>query len=136
MMTTTIDPLVPAGNTFEYYEALTDTKAAQRADRRGTLKAVQYYTVPASPDYTKFEPGAKAPSAALSAQATGGSGVGHCIFTPAQKVGAVKVLDRLVDAKTAKQVASAKRLGYRIANVNRDRLFAPPLLKRPLATAN
>lgn len=136
LMTTTIDPLVPAGNTYEFYEELTGTKAATRASERGTLKAVQYYTVPTNPDYTRFEPGAKAPSAALSAAATGGSGVGHCIFTPAQKVGAVRVLDRLVDAKTPKQIAAAKRIGYRITDVNRDRLFAPPLLKRPLATAN
>ncbi|HEY7821464.1 MAG TPA: hypothetical protein VIG24_01450, partial [Acidimicrobiia bacterium] len=136
MMTTTIDALVPAGNTYEYYESVADTKAAKRADRRDMLKAVQYYTVPSVPDYTRFEPGAKAPSAALSALATGGSGVGHCIFTPEQKVGAVKVLDRLVSAKTPKQVSAAKRVGYRLTDVNRDRLFAPPLLKRPLATAN
>ena len=136
MMTTTTDPLVPAGNTGEFYLALADTKAAKRADKRGTLKAVAYYTVPSTPEYTKFEPGAKSPSGALSAAATGGSGIGHCTFTPAQKVGAVKVLDRLVSAKTPKQVTAAKRVGYRLTDVNRDRLFAPPLLKRPLATAN
>jgi pimeloyl-ACP methyl ester carboxylesterase len=136
IMTTTIDPLTPAGNTYEYYEALTGTKAAERAAQRGTLKAVQYFTVPADLEYTKFEPGAKSPSAALSAQATGGSGVGHCTFTTNQKVGAIRTLDRLVDAKTPKQIAAAKRVGYRLGDVIRDRLFEPPLLKRPLETAN
>lgn len=136
MMTTTIDPLTPAGNTYEYYQGLTGTKAAKRAADRGTLKAVQYFTVPNTLEYTKFEPGAKAPSDVLSAQATGGSGVGHCVFTTQQKVGAVNTLNRLVNAKTPKQIEAAKRVGYRLGGVIRDRLFEPPLLKRPLQTAN
>jgi len=135
-ITTTYDPITPAGNQFEFFERMTDTKKAQRADDKGMLKAVEYFTVPLDPEYTQFEPGATGPSATLSALATGGSGVGHCTFTTDQLVGAVGALAGLIDADTKKEVRAAKRVGYQPAGVNRDRLFAPPLLKRPLATAN
>lgn len=135
-MTTTYDAVVPAGNTYAFYEDMAGTKAAMRADDKGMLKAVQYYTSPLDPEYTKFEPGAKAPSAALSALATGGSGVGHCTFTADQHVGAVKALQAMIKAKTAKAVTAAKRLGYRAPGVNRDRQFVPEALKYPLATAS
>ncbi|HEV8024566.1 MAG TPA: hypothetical protein VGP37_06750, partial [Candidatus Nanopelagicales bacterium] len=135
-ITTTYDPITPAGNQYEFFEDMVETKKAQRADDKGMLKAVEYFTDPLDPEYTKFEPGAKGPSATLSALATGGSGVGHCSFTTDQLVGAVGALSGLIDADTKKQVAAAKRIGYRVPGVNRDRLFAPPLLKQPLATAN
>jgi pimeloyl-ACP methyl ester carboxylesterase len=135
-ITTTYDPITPAGNQYEFFESMVDSKKAQRADDKGMLKAVEYFTDPLDLEYTKFEPGAKGPSATLSALATGGSGVGHCSFTTDQLVGAVGALSGLIDADTKKQVAAAKRTGYRVAGVNRDRLFAPPLLKQPLATAN
>lgn len=134
-MTTTYDPITPAGNTYEFFEDMADTRAAQRAENRGQFKAVQYFTVPFEEAYTKFEPGAKGPSATLSALATGGSGVGHCSFTADQIGGAVAALDGLVDAKSAKAIRAAKRTGYQARGVNRDRLFAPPALKQPLATA-
>jgi len=135
-LSTTYDPITPAGNTYGFFEEMADTKAAERAQDKGMLKAVQYYTVPLDPEYTKFEPGARGPSATLSALATGGSGVGHCTFTGEQVGGALGALEGLIDAKTSKAVAAAKRVGYQSPGVNRDRMFAPPALKQPLATAN
>ncbi len=135
-MSTTYDAIVPAGNQYTFFEDMAGSKAAQRADDKGMLKAAQYYTDPLDLEYTKFEPGAKSPSAALSLAATGGSGVGHCAFTADQHVGGVKALQALIKAKTAKAVAAAKRLPYRAPGVNRDRFFAPEPLKFPLATAN
>lgn len=135
-MSTTYDAIVPAGNQNAFFEEMADSKAAQRAADKGMLKAAQYYTLPLDLEYTKFEPGAKAPSAALSAAATGGSGVGHCAFTADQHVGGVKAVQALIKAKTAKAVAAAKRLPYRAPGVNRDRFFIPEPLKYPLATAN
>lgn len=135
-MSTTYDPIVDPGNTYTFFEDMAGTKAAQRADDRGLLKAAQYYTLPLDLEYTKFDPGAKSPNSALSLAATGGSGVGHCAFTADQHVGGVKALQALIKAKTAKAVAAAKRLPYRAPGVNRDRFFAPEPLKYPLATAN
>jgi len=134
-MSTTYDPIVPDGNTYEFYEGMVGTAKAKAAAKKGMMKAVQYYTVPPAAGYTSFEPGAKSASAALSAAALGGSGVGHCTFTPAQDVSTVSALNALVKAKTAKAVAAAKKIGYSIAGVNRDRMYAPDPLKRPLATA-
>jgi hypothetical protein len=135
-MSTTYDAIVPAGNQYTFFEDMAGTKAAQRAADKGMLKAAQYYTEPLELEYTKFEPGATSPSAALSLAATGGSGVGHCAFTPDQHVGGVKALQALIKAKTARAVAAAKRMPYRAPGVNRDRFFAPEPLKFPLATAN
>ena len=135
-MSTTYDAIVPAGNQYEFFEDMAGTKAAQRAADKGMLKAAQYYTLPLDLEYTKFDAGAKSPNAALSLAATGGSGVGHCVFTADQHVGGVKALQALIKAKTAKAVAAAKRLPYRAPGVNRDRFFAPEPLKFPLATAN
>ena len=135
-MSTTYDPIVPAGNTYEFFEDMADSRAAKRAADRGMLKAAQFYTMPFELEYTKFEPGAKGPSATLSALATGGSGVGHCAFTADQHVSGVAALEAMIDAKTPKAITAAKRTVYRTRGVNRDRLFAPPLLKQPLATAN
>lgn len=135
-MSTTYDPIVSAGNTYTFFEDMAGTRAAKRAADKGMLKAAQYYTDPLEVEYTKFEPGAKSPSAALSLAATGGSGVGHCAFTADQHVGGVKALQALIKAKTAKAVAAAKRIPNRAPGVIRDRFFAPEPLKYPLATAN
>lgn len=135
-MTTTYDPIVPAGNTYAFYEDMLDTRQAKRAADKDMLKAVQYYTMPLDQEYTSFEPGAKSPSAVLSAAATGGSGVGHCTFTADQHVGAIKTLQALIKTSSRQGIAAAKRIGYRVAGVSRDREFAPEPLKYPLATAN
>jgi hypothetical protein len=135
-MSTTYDPIVPAGNQYEFFEDMAGTKAAQRAADSGTLKAAQYYTMPLELEYTKFEPGAKGPSTPLSVAATGGSGVGHCTFTAEQHAAGVASLRALIRAKTPKAIAAAKRIPYRAPGVNRDRFFAPELLKEPLATAS
>jgi len=134
-MTTTYDPVVPSGNTYSFFEEMASTKAAQRADSRGMLKAAQFYTLPLKAEYTTFEPGAKSPSRTLSIIAAGGSGVGHCTFTSTQHSNGVKALMAMIDAKTPKAIAAAKRTVYRTPGVSRDRLFAPPPLKYPLLTA-
>ena len=134
-MSTTFDPVVPSGNTYTFFEEMADTAAAKRADRRGMFKAAQFYTLPFQAQYTTFEPGAKGPDRTLSILAAGGSGVGHCSFTPAQHTNGIKALDRLIDAKTPKAITAAKRTVYRTRGVSRDRFFAPQPLKYPLLTA-
>lgn len=135
-MSSAYDPIVPAGNTDQFFTDLTDSAPAKRAAKRNMLKAAQFYTMPLETEYTKFEPGAKGPSTTLSALATGGSGVGHCAFTPAQHASGVKALQAMIDAKTPKAITAAKRTVYRTPGVNRDRFFAPEPLKFPLATAS
>lgn len=134
-MTTTYDPIVQSGNTYEFFEDMAATRAAKRAADRGLLKAAQYYTVPLETEYTKFEPGARSASTPLSVAATGGSGVGHCTFTAEQHAAGILSLRNLIRAKTPKAIAAAKRIPYRAPGVNRDRFFAPEPLKDPLATA-
>ena len=134
-MSTTYDAVVAPGNQNEFFEDMAATRAAQRASKAGTFKAAQYYTLPLELEYTKFEPGARSPSSALSAAATGGSGVGHCTFTTEQLAAGVISLRALIRAKTPKAVAAAKRVPYRAPGVNTDRFFAPEPLKEPLATA-
>ena len=84
---------------------LTASYAKQNKNTRGMFKAAEFYTIPPADGYTKFAPGAKAPSAALSVAALGNSGVGHCIYTPEQTLKAVVALNKMVNAKTAKKVA-------------------------------
>ena len=134
-MTTAYDPIVSAGNTRKFFFDSSRTKAARDAQRKGMLKIGQYYTMPLKEDYTSFAPDAKAPSTQLSALAAGGSGVGHCTFTPAQHAAGVRALNALVRAKTPRAVTAAKRIPYSAPGVNRDRLFLPEPLKFPLATA-
>ncbi len=71
LLTTTYDPIVPAGNTDAFYAKLmASAKAKKVAARVG-----QYYTVPPEDGWTKFAPGAKGPDAAASmAGATSGVG--------------------------------------------------------------
>ena len=133
-LTTTYDAIVPDGNTYEFYESAAGTKSARSAAKKGMLKMVPYFTLPPADGYTSFEPGATSASAALSAAALGGTGVGHCVFTPDQDVQTVAALRSLIRAKTASAVAAAKRIGYRVAGVNRDRQYAPAPLKQPLKT--
>ena len=110
------------------------SKKGKKAEKKGMLKVASYYAVPPADGWTSFEEGAKSPSAALSALKLGGSGVGHCAFTTDQTVAAVKVLAALANAKSAKQVAAAKRLGYKVPGINKDRQYEPPALKNPAAT--
>jgi len=72
----------------------------------------------------------------LSAAALGGSGVGHCAFTTEQSVGSIAALDALLKANNAKKIAAAKRVGYQVGGINRDRLYEPPALKNPAATVS
>jgi len=134
LITTTYDTIVPAGNTSAYMEKLTASYAKQDKNTRGMFKAAAFYTIPPADGYTKFEPGAKAPNAALSVAALGNSGVGHCIYTPEQTLKAVVALNKMVNAKSAKKVVAAKRFLYSTPGVNKDRLFQPAALKQPSKT--
>jgi hypothetical protein len=134
LLTDTYDPVTPAGNAGGFFDGVKMSKKGKKAEKKGMLKAVSYYAVPPADGWTSFEEGAKSPSAALSALKLGGSGVGHCAFTTDQTVAAVKVLAALADAKSAKKVAAAKRLGYKVPGINKDRQYEPPALKNPAAT--
>jgi hypothetical protein len=136
LLTDTFDPITPAGNAGEFFEGVVTSKEGKSAAKKGMLKAVSYYAVPPADGWTRFTEGAKSPSAALSAAALGGSGVGHCAFTTDQSVGSIAALMALVKADTAKKVAAAKRVGYRPTGINKDRFYEPPALKNPAATVN
>ena len=136
LLTDTYDPVTPAGNAGEFFEGVRDSKKGKQAAKRGNLKAVSYYAIPPAEGWTRFEEGAKSPSAALSAAALGGSGVGHCAFTTEQSVGSIAALQALLKANNAKKVAAAKRVGYQVGGINKDRLYEPPALKNPAATVN
>ena len=136
LLTDTFDPITPAGNAGEFFDGVVTSKKGKSAAKKGMLKAVSYYAVPPADGWTRFAEGAKSPSAALSAAALGGSGVGHCAFTTDQSVGSVSALMALVKANTAKKVAAAKRVGYKVAGINKDRFYEPPALKNPAATVN
>ena len=134
LIAATYDTVTPAGNTSAYMNKLTASYAKQNKNTRGMFKAAEFYTIPPADGYTKFAPGAKAPSAALSVAALGNSGVGHCIYTPEQTLKAVVALNKMVNAKTAKKVLAAKRFLYSTPGVNKDRLFQPDALKQPTKT--
>jgi pimeloyl-ACP methyl ester carboxylesterase len=134
LLTDTYDPITPDGNAGGFYDGVVMSKKGKKAEKKGMLKAVSYYAVPPADGWTSFEEGAKSPSDLLSAVKLGGSGVGHCAFTTDQTVAAVKVLAALADAKSAKKVAAAKRLGYKVPGINKDRQYEPPALKNPAAT--
>ena len=134
LITTTYDTVVPAGNTSAFMSKLTASYKKQNKAKRGNFKAAAFYTIPPADGWTKFDPGAKAPNAALSVAALGSSGVGHCVYTPEQTLSAVRALAAMVNAKTAKKVTTAKRLLYAIPGVNKDRLFRPEALKQPSKT--
>ena len=136
LLTDTDDPITPAGNAGGFYDGVVTSKAGKSALKKGMLKAVSYYAVPPADGWTRFAEGGKSPSAALSAAALGGSGVGHCAFTTDQSVGSISALMALIKAQTAKSVAAAKRAGYKVAGINKDRLYEPPALKNPAATVS
>ena len=132
MITTTFDGIVPAGNTAAFMNQLTASYKKMNKKTRGNFKAAAFYTIPPEDGWTKFAPGGKAPDAALSIAALGNSGVGHCVYTPEQLLGAVRGLNAMVNAKTAKKVTSAKRIVYAVPGVNNDRMYIPDPLKKPL----
>ena len=134
LIATTYDTVTPAGNTSAYMNKLTASYAKQDKNTRGMFKAAEFYTIPPADGYTKFAPGARAPSAALSVAALGNSGVGHCVYTPEQTLKAVVALNKMVNAKSAKKVVAAKRFLYSTPGVNKDRLFQPAALKQPTKT--
>jgi len=132
MITTTYDATVPAGNTGEFFTSMKKSYNKMNKKSRGLFKGAAFYTIPPVDGWTKFAPGGKAPDAALSIAALGNSGVGHCVYTPEQTLSAVRALNAMVNAKTAKQIVAAKRLVYATPGVNNDRLFEPAALKKPL----
>jgi hypothetical protein len=131
MMTTTYDALTPDGNTGLLYDRLKASYTKSKS--KAPFKVAAYYTIPPVDGWTRFEPGAKAPSAPLSIAALGGSGVGHCVFTDEQFIGSVATLDRMVKAKTAKGVKATNRAFWRVPGVNGDGGYTPDPLKRPNA---
>jgi pimeloyl-ACP methyl ester carboxylesterase len=137
LMTTTFDDVTPAGNQRMITNQL-ERSWKKKGKKAGLNKIVSLYTIPPADGYTKFDPGARGPSDAAS-RAASNSGVGHCQFDALdngiQIVNSVSVLNRLMNAKTQKQVAAARRLGYNTPGVNSDRLYTPDPLKNPLATA-
>jgi len=137
LMTTTFDDVTPAGNQRMITNQL-ERSWKKKGKKAGLNKIVSLYTIPPVDGYTQFDPGARGPNAAAS-RAASNSGVGHCQFDALdngiQIVNSVSVLNRLMNAKTQKQVAAARRLGYNTPGVNSDRLYTPDPLKNPLATA-
>ena len=132
MITTTYDAIVPDGNTGAFFDSMEKSYNKMNKKKRGLFKAAAFYTIPPVDGWTKFAPGAKAPDAALSIAALGNSGVGHCVYTTEQLLGAVRGLNAMVNAKSAKQVTAAKRIVFAVPGVNKDRLFLPDPLKKPL----
>ena len=62
------------------------------------------------------------------------SGVGHCNWTignGVQVVNGITALNRLVAAKSAKQIKAINRLMWATPGVNSDGAFVPEPLKRP-----
>ena len=129
----TYDLRVP-GVTGDFVEGMANSKKGKKAAKKGMLKAAAYYSVPPADGWTSFEPGAKSPSAALSALEPGGAGGGSCPFTTDQTVAAVKAMEALAKADSAKGVTAAKRLGYKVPGINRDRQYRPLPPKDPAAT--
>lgn len=129
LISTTYDPIVPAGNTQWFYGVLSKNAKAVAKKTKKVAPVSQFYTVPLTDTWTVFDAGAKGPNAAASA-AGATSGVGHCNFTTDQLLGSVAALNRLVSAKTASQVKAANKLVYAKPGVNNDGMFRPDPLKR------
>jgi hypothetical protein len=132
MLTTTYDTVVPAGNTGDFFASMQMSYDKMNKKKRGLFKAAAFYTIPPVDGWTSFAPGGKSPDAALSVAALGNSGVGHCVYTTEQLLGAVRGLNAMVNANSAKKVTAAKRLVYAVPGVNNDRMFLPDALKKPL----
>jgi hypothetical protein len=129
LMSTTYDPAVPAGNTGWLSDRL---KASYKlGGSKGLYKVATFYTIPPADGWTQFDAGAKAPNSALSFAALGGSGVGHCVFTGAQIIGAVSTWSKVTNARTAKKMKAATRAFWQVPGVNPDGMWVPDALKRP-----
>jgi hypothetical protein len=132
MISTTYDAIVPSGNQGDYMKKVTASYKKMNKKTRGDFKVASFYTIPPEDGWTKFAPGGTAPDAALSVAALGNSGVGHCVYTSDQLLGAVRGLNAMVNAKSAKKIVAAKRIVYAVPGVNTDRLYEPDPLKKPL----
>lgn len=132
MISDTYDPAVPSGNQGDFMKKITASYNKQNKKSRGLFKVASFYTIPPEDGWTKFAPGGKSPDAALSTAALGRSGVGHCVYTTDQLLGAVRGLNAMVNAKSGPKVVAAKRIVYAVPGVNTDRLYEPDPLKKPL----
>ena len=132
MISTTYDAIVPSGNQGAFMNKLTASYKKANKKTRGDFKVASFYTIPPEDGWTKFAPEGKAPDAALSIAALGNSGVGHCVYTTEQLLGAVRGLNAMVNAKTPAKITAAKRIVYAVPGVNTDRQYEPDPLKKPL----
>ena len=132
MISTAYDPAVPAGNQSAFMDKLTASYQKANKKTRGNFKAASFYTMPPVDGWTRFAPGGRSPDAALSIAALGNSGVGHCVYTPEQLLGAVRGLNAMVNAKNPAKITAAKRIVFAVPGVNTDRMFLPEPLKKPL----
>lgn len=131
LMSTTYDPAVPAGNTGWLSDRL--SASFKKGGSKGVYKVSAFYTVPPANGWTSFDPGGKAPSTPLSLAALGSSGVGHCVFTGEQIIGAVSTWSKITNATSTKQMKAANRGFWAVPGVNGDGGFQPDPLKRPNA---
>lgn len=129
LVSTTYDPAVPAGNTGWLSDRLKASFA--KAKGKAPYRVATYYTVPPADGWTRFDPGATSPNAALSAAALGGSGVGHCTFTGPQVLGAVSTWSKVTNASTPAKMRTAVRSYWSVPGVNTDGQWQPDALKRP-----
>jgi len=129
LMSTTYDPAVPAGNTGWLHDRL--LASWKKGGSVGPFKVGTYYTVPPADGWTQFDAGAKGPNAVASIAATGGSGLGHCQFTPRQLEGAVLSWLKVAVAKSNADMKAINRSMWQVAGVNSDGAYEPDPLKRP-----
>jgi len=129
LMSTTYDPVVSASQTGWLHDRL--QASYNKGPVSGPFKVVTYYTVPPADGWTQFDAGAKSPNAVASVVAMGGSGVGHCAFTPRQLEGAVLSWLSIVRAKSASDIKKINRQMWQVVGVNGDGSFQPDPLKRP-----
>lgn len=134
LLSTTYDPAVPAGNTGWLFDRL--SASYKKAGSKGLFKVSAFYTVPPADGWTSFDPDGKSPSTALSLAALGGSGVGHCVFTGPQVLGAVSTWSKIINASSTKAMKAANRGFWAVPGVNGDGGFQPDPLKRPNAKVN
>jgi hypothetical protein len=130
LMSTTYDPAVPAGNTGWLSSRL---QASYKMGGGGAAgyRVATFYTVPPADGWTQFDAGAKSPNATASIVAMGGSGVGHCVFTGAQILGAVSTWSRVTNANVLRKMKAATRAFWQVPGVNNDGGWVPDALKRP-----
>ncbi|MEI6362920.1 MAG: hypothetical protein WCP95_12390 [Actinomycetes bacterium] len=129
LMSTTYDPAVPAGNTGWLHDRL--LASYNKGPVSGPFKVLTYYTVPPADGWTQFDAGAKGPNSAASVVAMGGSGVGHCQFTPRQLEGAVLAWLAIARVQNGTQIKAINRQMWQVVGVNGDGGFQPDPLKRP-----